>query len=107
MAKYKFKLLVGQHAEHGRVYKAGDIIETDYDLNRFNAPKAEKFQRITGEEAQAITQSQAAQAPVDETLESMTLQELRNLAAEEELDLGNAKTKAEIIAAIRGTISKA
>lgn len=46
----RFKLLVGLHWEGDRLYKPGDIIETDRDLSRFNHPTGErKFERLPDE----------------------------------------------------------
>ena len=93
----KFRLLVGGH-EQGkgidfRRYHAKDpknnIIETDIDLAaKFGF---EKFQKLEESQAPAAIR----------TLESMKLQELIDYAADEEIDLGEAKKKADVLDVIK------
>lgn len=98
----------------------GDIIETDVDLHHmFDQPGAQpKFQDITlgdgtmPQTAESIDEqiarlqrqkeelankngSQSTHG--DLTLQSMTVEELRKMAAEEEIDLGKASKKEDII----------
>lgn len=97
-----------------KVYKANtndDIIETERDLCKlFNAgPGFEKFRRVdSGQlpyrapvvEPVVPTPNVTPQLPSD-TLESMTVAELKAMAAEEEIDLSGITHKADIINAIR------
>ena len=54
MAKYRFKLLAGRHNEGGKVYKQGDVIETDNDLSKLNNG-GQKFERLERRGAPAET----------------------------------------------------
>lgn len=118
--KYRWQLMAGTHAEKqpdgtNRTWDASDqknnIVETDEDLaTRFNQPGSVKFQRVQG-----ITIQEAAErgfadgtipsntpAPiVSDGLDAMTIEELREWAAGEEIDLGAFKKKSAIIRCIR------
>ena len=65
------------------VFYGGDIVESDLDLG---PPKFEKVESPI-----------AVQRPPDGGLESMTVAELKQHAAEEEIDLGDATKRAEIL----------
>lgn len=104
----KFRVLRGQHTESEktdgtpRVYSRGDVLESKTDLLRHNSRAGEaKFERV-GDDAE--TTSDTGIASCDQrssnTLDDMTVEELRTLAAEEEIDLSESKTKRHIIAAI-------
>lgn len=135
MGKFRFKLLAGKHAakdEEGlqKIYKKGDVIETDSDLSKLNSgPGYMKFERLyeegesedegTVKSVATPTKPQVQMAVADQPtvvkttqptvktptgpvkLESMTVEDLRSLAADEEVDLKNAKTKDEILRALR------
>ena len=164
-----FRVLAGKHTEggkwvigedgsrtrvKGRVYKAGDIVDSDSDLNTLNSPGSKKFELVDehGRAARNIEQSpsvgtpatlspspapaapvvqapastsqapapivQAAPQPATgspsvsptpkpqamptpQDLEQMSVSELRALAAAEEVDLGSANRKEDIIKALR------
>lgn len=90
----KFQLLAGRHItgqkEERRIYRIGDVIESDDDLvKRFGG---DKFQRVD-DDAKATDVNDSRRA----TLEAMTLKELRKFADDEEIDLGGASRKNEII----------
>lgn len=117
-----------EHPWAGRpiVYEIGEIIETDVRLEKFNVPGplGPKFQRVyhdlpaTDKLAQAtkIAQQQEAsmmgddgngpfgpQAPPDDGLDGMGVQELRRLAKEEGVELpGGSVTKEDLVRLIRG-----
>ncbi len=84
----KFKVLAGHHNEGGKTYGPGDIVDSASDLNKHNKQEAIKFEQV-GE----------VLSPQDE-LKQHTVAELQDLAAEEEIDLGDAVKKLEIIEAI-------
>jgi hypothetical protein len=128
MAKYR--LLRGSHHEtkwvqqgseqvdEGTTYHKGDLIETDDDLLKYNSGDARspKFERVLEGteqvpdtvEALEVERSRIEQRiaelkgkPASDPLEDMTVADLRALADSEEIDLGEARTKAQIIEAIR------
>jgi hypothetical protein len=90
------------------VYRPGDIIDTKINLLALNQPpRSMKFEMV--DEKGKIVHSESAvahpQTPIParrDGLEAMTVNELKLLAAEEEIDLGEATRKEEIIAVIRG-----
>lgn len=73
------------------IFYAGDIIETDVDLSRHNAPGHIRFEKLTESE------------PQDE-LVGMTVKELRDLAEQEKVELPSNLSKPQIIEAIRGAL---
>lgn len=104
----------------------GDIIETDLDLKAlFDRPgNIPKFEDITHGAAMAAMTPESIDQQVaellrkkaemvnaqgsekthgDRTLESMTVEELKKLAAEEEIDLGKATKKEDIIRIIQSS----
>jgi hypothetical protein len=93
------------------IYSKGDIFESISDLTRLNGPDAKtvKFEKMhDGVETQGGrpvgTPAEQHQVDVDtdvEDLKVMTIKELRDIAAEEEIDLEGANTKAEIIELIQ------
>jgi hypothetical protein len=120
--------------DESKVYQRGDIIETEDDLLKYNGgpmdPKKfelvldeltdlksmlsarEKLeQRIkvaqAAEEGFRTSQTDAAKYPANDTLESMSVAELRKYAEEEEIDLGAATKKDQILNIIRGQPVKA
>lgn len=145
MARYKFKVLAGKHAEGKgadlRVYRKDETIDTDYDLaKKFNGPYSnmKKFELISdsgptaepsksppnlsGSAPSAVVaaakqgfdtinppkpvvpepvKTQPNPKQYDDTLESMNEVELRKFAEAEEIDLGNAKNKKDMLRAIR------
>ena len=116
--KYRFKLLMGGH-EHGRTddgtpngnlvkapagkavrYKRGDIIETDIDLAKRLGES--KFQRLRPDELGEEPQEDEV---VQDTFSSMSVKEIRKFADDEELDLGDAKSRPEVLAAVRKAVA--
>lgn len=113
-----YEVIEGRHSEgRGRtrkVYKRGDRVTTPVDLEKkLNRPGyPPKFRRVDGVlPSQKLgppnpgdpypTQLPPPQTHGMDTLEAMTVEELRKYAAEEEIDLGPAKTKADILKAIK------
>lgn len=113
-----FKLLRGRHvtgrAKERKTFIAGknDVIVTRHNLLKFNgAGVTPKFRKISDEDlgpAQAqSTDMRNSQAPPpqkpepNDALNDMTVDQLKKLADEEEIDISGAKTKAELIERIR------
>jgi len=94
----KFKLLSGIHNEGGNTYYAGDIIDSKSDLLKHNvsgsSPRYEKAAESTPSSVQSRT----------DQLDAMTVSQLREFAEAEEIDLGEATKKAEILAVIYASL---
>jgi len=132
MAKRKFRLLAGCHSEgtdqDGKpiTFRKGDVFESDYNLDKmFNSVGAIKFEALDGvqfksaledmsdeelaaevvrrQEAKAGNQPTSTEYQEEDSLDSMTVRELKNFAEQEEIDLGNASTKENIIRVIRSS----
>jgi hypothetical protein len=71
-------------------------------LERFNHPGAQKFELLSKDDGEETTAEERQAAHGRDTLEAMSVAELRALAEEEEIDLGNVRKKNEIIAIIAG-----
>ncbi len=115
----RFRVLRGNHVTGSRKkgtyhkFTKGDVVDSTVDLvKRFGGVK---FERLPdGPDMAAVTEaartgfsgadyeSATAVAKKDDgAYGDMTIEELRLLAEEEEIDLGGAKSKAAIIAALR------
>jgi len=89
-----YRLLAGSHNEGGRTYNRGDVIESKSELDvKFGRNKFEKL--VSNPKFVADTTNQA------DTLESMTVAQLKTLAEDEEIDLGGVTSKADILKCIR------
>lgn len=116
MALYKFKVLRGRYNEAGKTYgkglPAGDTVLTSKDLRKFDrhGMPVKKFMLVETLEGKASEEATAAPAvptpepKVDEdlaeTFRSMSVPELRQYAAGEEIDLGDATRKDDIVKAL-------
>ncbi len=81
------KLGVERKPNDGVFYR-GDVIETNADLSQVGGCRGNpKFERVEDSE---------------DALDSMTIQQLREFAAEEEIDLGDASKKDEILRLCKG-----
>lgn len=111
-----FKLLVGRHSVgsglNRKIYDAGknNIVVSAGDLCKFNRPGTPaKFRKISDEDLTskdptvqaAVNDTKPAGPAPEDTLNSMTVPDLRKLAEEEEIDLSGARTKEEIMEKIR------
>ena len=113
-----FRVLVGQHVEANAqgqevTYNAvsGPFPAYSDLVTRFGDDKFQLVSRGTtnpsGNVAQAASEGFNSVAPVtafnakEDTFDAMTVEELKQHAANEEIDLGKAKTKAEILSVIR------
>ncbi len=97
----KFRLLQGVHGEgkgpNLKVYYPGDVIETESDLCKFNTPSSSpKFEKLDASGVPA----KGAPYPGDQ-LDAMTVERLREFAAEEEIDLVDARKRDDILQVIR------
>jgi hypothetical protein len=108
--KQRFRLTGGSHvmtnpAGGGEItIHRGEIIESDKDLTEIFPNKFE----LVGEGATSQASPPPGQLPpASDGLEEMTLKELQSFAAEEEVDLKGAKTKEDMIKAIRASIGVA
>lgn len=122
--KYLFQVLAGSHWEAGDVVDdrghtvtkdiqygpgrpAGDLVETDVELDkRFNRPNSQKFKRL-GEGVQRDTKdvelnaerqrATLASAGLRKALEKMQRAELVAWAEEQEIDLGGAVKRDDVL----------
>lgn len=105
----------------GKVYKRGDEVVTNDDLSRFNhgtrRPKFERLPDIQEAAEQGFHRGNTATLPEQKTqavvqakpqpklnfsaLEAMNVKQLQDHAAAEEIELGQAKTKEEILKVIK------
>ena len=84
-------------------FDAGQIVENDHDLQvRFGR---NKFERLYEPNERPPAAKNAAPPP--DEFESMTLADLRDHAAAEEIPLGEATTKREIITVLRSALVEA
>ena len=113
-----FRVLVGQHVEANA--KGEEVLYSPASgpfpaysdlVTRFGDDKFQLVSRgpsnLSGPVAQAASEGFNSVVPVtalntkEDTFDSMTVAELQQHAANEEIDLGKAKTKAEILLVIR------
>ena len=88
----KFEILRGVHITAEKTYYPGEIVESDDPLDELhNKPHSIRIRKLPDHEP--IT-------AVPNALSSMTVPELKELAEAEEIDLGEATKKADIMAAI-------
>ena len=103
-----FQVLHGRHSEGGMLYERGDVFESKSDLNKLNGGShdTQKFLRMAddakpkgGKEVAFMNETPVVEEEAEETvdLSSKTVAELRELAEEEEIDLGEATLKADIV----------
>lgn len=102
---YRFKLLRGRHSDSNDslgkpiIHKPGDTFESEYQLDSIhNSPGSTKFERLPDTAPIGV-------AAADDGYSSMTVTELRVLAAEEEIDLTGATRKVDVIDRIRSQLS--
>lgn len=113
----RFRVLVGKHSEgyhedgSPKVYCAdgscdGNVVESATDLRKKNTPNGMKFLLLPDNDLQAAPLIEAAKAgftskPDDDGLSLMSVTSLRELAEEEEVDLGTVTRKDQIVGLIR------
>lgn len=122
----KWQVVSGSHFQNHKSYKKGSTFITAANMAKFNTlPHAPKY-RLIGDATEAeILQYQAEKgftgegepvhvedptegttqevpsAPPSDSLEAMTIAELKTLAKDETIDLAGCSTKAEIVERIR------
>ncbi len=124
-----YRVIKGRHLEFqdgsqgdrrvSKIYDTGEIVESAVDLcEAFNqvdeqgVPRSIKFERVDSvgrplakrKVKPKVSQQQQQSEPASDGLDGLTIEELRKFAAEEEVDLGDAKKKEDIIEAIRETV---
>ena len=105
----KFKVLRGMHAEGGRTYEVGSIVDSASDLCTLNyVSSAPRFQRVESDPEEVSAAALKGYDTINEmqpakkdALDGMTVEELRKFAEESEVDLGKAKTREQILAVLR------
>jgi len=109
----KFRVLCGVHSEGGRTYEAGSVVNSKSDLSRLNYPGVERFERLPdgdlpkSDPAEVAAAAQAGYDTANEmqskkdSLDGMTVEELRKFAEGKEVDLGKARTREQILAVLR------
>lgn len=112
-ALLRFKLLAGGHigvdprTKKERVYRAGEIVESETDLaERFNSRipgSPRKFERIFNDTAYGSEQAKKEDEFLS-TLDSMNLKELLKVAEEEEIDLKGATKREDILKIIKASV---
>ncbi len=95
----KFRLLRGIHNEGGNTYFPGEVVDSKSDLLEHNSPGSTRFEKVS-EDTHASTDPDVGQ------LEGMTVVQLRELAQFEEVDLGTATRKDEIINVLQSALTK-
>lgn len=128
---YQFRLLSGSHTDNSGSYEPGDIITTEQDLRKLNSIGAKRYELLTEINGallpddvvqEAVRQGEGEEPPVEEKQEpnddddledllnegeevddmsDLTVEELRKIAEDEGINLGNRKKKAAIISAIQ------
>lgn len=99
----KFRVKAGCHQESdGKMYRAGETFESDKD-------RAAQFGHDKFERVHDFSQAQGAVATktvfiTEATLKGMSIAELQSLAAEEEINVGSAKTKDELVKVIKTSL---
>ena len=111
MAKYK--ILAGRHSGkvNGqiKIFNSGEIVDSPVDLvAKFNRPNSRKFELIDdlgNSSTQVIAQSKPVVTPmVMPNLDSLSLKDLQNLAAEEEIDIKGLTKREDIIKTIKSAL---
>lgn len=104
----KFRMIRGRHSDTTGRYIKGDVIESDIDLAaKFNSPGSIKFVKVSDDTPATDPSAKKSDLPdVDSEDEgeipaqysNYTVAELRTIAEDEEIDLGGATKKSEIVA---------
>jgi hypothetical protein len=108
----KFRILRGVHSEGGCTYLPPAVFESEADLLRHNStPDDPRFEQVYEEtraaamagcpELQPKTVAAVEQPAAKDAFDGKTVEELRGLAEEMEIDLGKARTRDQILAVLR------
>ena len=101
----RYRVVRGKAKEGGKLYgrgcEAGDIIETTKDLcAMFNSPGSIKFEPLEG--GSVLGNPTSVKEPeVDDEFSTATVEELRKIAQDLDVDLRGATKKVDIIAILR------
>jgi len=112
---YMFKLLRGVHSQSDKTYLPGDVFESGNDIrlsmNLPGFPPRVELQVSNNspvepakepvEPAKEVAEPPTPKVVYEDGLESLDLDQLRNMAAELNINLGNAKKKSVILDKIR------
>jgi hypothetical protein len=109
--------------DRGRTYYQGEVIETDNDLSIFNgrgtaspkfallSPETETVAEAAARGFNTIHKNAPTKSPPEpagpsnkDMLDTMTVNELRKFAEDEEIELGDAKTKEQILKVVREAV---
>lgn len=91
----KYRVLRGTYCENGTRYKKGSVVETEKDLLKFNhGPFSQKFALVNASVEEQIAKPNATEYT------DYTVEELKLIADDEEIDIKGLTKKADIIAAI-------
>jgi hypothetical protein len=99
---YTFKILGGSlNIGDGKIYQRGDVVQSEKELDkRFGARKFQRLDVPPGFQATAV-----APAEKEDEFSGMTLAELKKFAEDEEIDLGSATRKEDVLAAIHKAVA--
>lgn len=100
---YRFELLGGTHTQgDGVIYKRGDTVASELELDVLHG--SNKFRRLSEDTRPSspppATVPEEADAADLSFLDGMSLKELREYAEQEEIDLGDAKRKQDVLKVI-------
>lgn len=90
----KYRVLRGTHTEESGTYYPGDEVDSKSDLDQFNSPGAQKFQWVGSGKHSTKDSKKKAQAA---DLETLNVPDLKKLAEEEGVDLGNSTRRDDIV----------
>lgn len=117
----RYRLLAGQHIQTDtdgkeRKHVQGEVFESEQDLLHHNAmgmrPKFEQVDRLTPIGFAQAPQQSSSVATANltdkefDTLKVMSVDELKKWSKEEEINLGTAKTKEEILKTIKEQVAE-
>ena len=93
---FTFEVMGGLHADGDSVYKRGDQFESELEMDKLHG---DKFRRVSENEP-AVAAPMREDDDFNSDLKKMPLEELRQFAEGEEIDLGEAKKKADVLRVI-------
>jgi len=86
----RFEVLRGIHSEGGKTYMVGDIVDSRSDLSKFNIPDGPQRYRVISDTE-------------NDSLDKLTVAELRKVAEEREVDISSATRRDQFINLIRAS----
>lgn len=116
--EYRYKVLRGRHCQEStinpktgkktknKVYNKGDVVETHVKLDKkFGKAKFELLGTVERakpvEDVEVDEEWEGGEEVESDGLDDMSVRELRSYAQEEEIDLGRASRKSDIVDVIR------